>query len=304
MTWGMFGGRRAAVYAGLAAMAVGLGVGGRCVAWRAFAPATPPKIATGPGLGAVMVCGGGALPEDVRGRFLDLAGGRGAKLVVIPTAHAAADAPEAEAIYLKPWRDLGVRNVKLFHTRSRSQADDPAFCRPLAEASGVWISGGKQAMLADSYVGTEVERQLQGVVRRGGVVAGTSAGAAILTRVMIVSGRSEAKEGRGFDFLPGAVVDQHFLRRKRVNRLLDILNRHRDLIGFGVDEGTALLFRGGRLNVLGDSYVVACLPGEEGKPPRMEYLKKGDEADFASLKGPSPAIVSTQNLDDVLTSEQ
>ena len=290
--------RRASLYGLGVLAAIAVGVGGRALAWRAIASPHPTTISVGPGAGSLMICGGGKLPDDVRRRFLDLAGGSNARIVVIPTAHAAADGADAEDLYVKPWRDLGATAVTMLHTRSRAMADDPTFLAPLREATGVWISGGKQSVLADMYGETEVERQLKAVVGRGGVVGGTSAGAAVMTRVMIQSGRREAKVGRGFDLLADAVVDQHFLKRKRVDRLVGLLGKNPGLLGFGIDEGTALLVRSNHLSVLGDSYVVACLPAtDEAHPSKLEFLRRGDEADLESLRGPAPHIVSAIDLD-------
>ena len=100
---------------------------------------------------------------------------------------------------------------------------------------------------------------------------------------------------QGFDFLPGAVVDQHFLKRNRLGRLLSVLTDHPDLIGLGIDEKTALVIhlRSHLLNVIGDSYVVACVPGPVGHPARLAILKPGDEANLAHLRevdDPSLAI--------------
>ena len=295
---------KAAMYAVAALGALAIGLAGRSVVWSAIGSRTEASAAIEPRGGALLICGGGKMPDEVKGRFLDLAGGRDARIVVIPTAHAAADSKDADAIYLAPWRKLGVSHVEMLHTRSREAADDPLFLKPLLGATGVWIGGGKQATLAAIYGGTEVERQLKALIARGGVVGGSSAGAAIMTRVMIQGGRTEATEGRGFDLLSDAVVDQHFLKRKRLKRLLGLLTKHPGLLGFGIDEGTALLVRGNRLDVLGDSYVVACLPCPEGESPRMEFLRKGDEADLASLRSPSPRIVATVDLDEVLSAEK
>ena len=128
------------------------------------------------------------------------------------------------------------------------------------------------------------------------MIGGTSAGAAVMTRVMITRGRTTADVGEGFDFFPGAVVDQHFLKRNRLSRLLSVLTDHPDLIGLGIDERTALVVnvRSRLLNVIGDSYVVACVPGPAGHPARLEILKPGDEANFSRLKeeeDPGLAIV-------------
>lgn len=279
--------------------AVAAGVLGRSLAWTAMAPKSQALAPYGSKGGALMICGGGTLPDEIRERFIELAGGaKNAKIVVIPTAHATADAPNAHDVYLKPWRDRGVETISMLHTRSRTTADDPAFVELLKNATAVWISGGKQANLATAYGGTEVERQLKLLLDRGGIIGGTSAGAAIMTRVMIQSGRTEPTEGQGFDLLADAVVDQHFLKRKRVDRLVKLLGKHPGLLGFGIDEGTAMLVRSNHLTVLGESYVVACLPGVGPETPKLEFLRKGDEADLASLRGPEPRIVPAFNWDE------
>jgi len=253
---------------------------------------------TYPGGGSLVICGGGSTPESIRDRFFELAGGHRARIVVIPTANRNADDPRSLSA-LDPWKARGPASVRLLHTLKREVADDPAFSQPLREATGVWIGGGSQDRIARSYVGTEVERQLQALLLRGGVIGGTSAGAAVMTRVMIENGKLKAKLGQGFDFLPGAVVDQHFMKRNRVHRLLGVLEEHPELIGFGIDEGTALVVhvRDNRLRVIGDSYVFACVPDPDGHPARVEILKPGDEADLASLKDPAREIVSTVDLD-------
>jgi cyanophycinase len=258
------------------------------------------KAGPNKGGGSLVICGGGRLPDEVRDRFVELAGGRKAKIVVIPTAHAAADGPDA-LHYLDIWKHCGVASVELLHTRSRDKANDATFIEPLIDATGVWLGGGKQTWLADVYAGTEVERQLKSLLVRGGVIGGSSAGAAAMTRVMIAGGRAEVKEGQGFDLLPGSIVDQHFMKRNRVSRLLEVLTRHPGLVGFGIDEQTALVVRGKRLTVIGNSYVMACLPSSSGRPPRIEVLKRGDETDLAALSGPSVAITSAMGLDEVLS---
>lgn len=229
-----------------------------------------------PSRGALVICGGGRLPGSVHDRFMELAGGPRARIVVVPTAGSDAVLRDVAAS-LDLWRSRGATSVHLLHTRSRVEADDPAFSRLLNEATGVWLGGGNQSRLSESYVDTEVERRLKGVLDRGGVIGGTSAGAAIMTRVMIVGGRARAIAGRGFDLLPGSVVDQHFLKRDRLGRLLGLLEAHPDLVGFGIDEGTALVLRGDRLSVVGDSCVVACMPAAPDRTNRQVIHHPGDE---------------------------
>jgi cyanophycinase len=259
--------------------------------------------------GSLVICGGGKLPDQVRDRFLELAGGPKARIVVIPTAHAYADTPQVKQA-LEFWKGQPLASVSLFHTRSRAKADDKDYVRPLAEATGVWIGGGRQQYLTDVYLGTEVERQLKALLDRGGVIGGTSAGAAVMTRVMIDSGRTEAKVAQGFDFLEGVVVDQHFLKRGRHKRLLGVVRQHPDLIGLGIDEQTALVVnvRSKRIKVIGNSYVVACFPtsaaeadradglGEPSSP--LEFLRPGDEADLSRLRSrEANAVIPGLDLD-------
>jgi cyanophycinase len=299
------------LYAGLlAGVAVVFHLRASLASW-AFASRSPSlaaKAITAPG-GSLVICGGGKLPDQVRDRFLELAGGPKARIVVIPTAHAYADTPQVKQA-LEIWKGQPLASVSLFHTRSRAKADDKDYVRPLAEATGVWIGGGRQQYLMDVYLGTEVERQLKALLDRGGVIGGTSAGAAVMTRVMIDSGRTEAKVAQGFDFLEGAVVDQHFLRRGRVKRLLGVVRQYPDLIGLGIDEQTALVVnvRSKRMNVIGNSYVVACFPdrqaeadgpeGLRGASPPLEFLKPGDEADLSRLRSrDANAVIPGLDLD-------
>jgi cyanophycinase len=255
------------------------------------------------GHGALVICGGGGIPDTVRTRFLELAGGMNARIVVIPTAHRSADGPGAE-MALDSWKKHRLASIQLFHTRSREVANDAEFVRPLSEATGVWFDGGLQSLLTEAYLGTEVERQLKALLDRGGVIGGTSAGAAVMSRVMIAGGRTKPDVREGFDFLPGVVIDQHFLRRNRLTRLLSVLSEHPDLIGLGIDERTALVvnLKSHLLNVLGDSYVVACVPGTPGQAARLAILKPGDETNLTALKeseDPSLAIAPALSFESL-----
>ena len=119
--------------------------------------------------GALVIVGGGGMPDGVRDRFMALAGGKAAKLVVIPTASESADKKEEEEGYLQPWRKYGPASLVLLHTRSRAKADDPSFARPIAEAAAVGFSGGDQVKLVAPYRGTAVEREMRGAPEsRGG----------------------------------------------------------------------------------------------------------------------------------------
>ena len=127
--------------------------------------------------GTLVVCGGGTMPEEVYDKFVELAGGSQARIVLIPTAYPF-DSLEAAKRRYSGWRDLDVESVDFLDTDSSDQADMDDFVEPLRKATGVWITGGEQGRLADIYAGTKVEKEIRGVLERGGVVGGTSAGAA------------------------------------------------------------------------------------------------------------------------------
>ncbi len=129
---------------------------GCCLAWS-LAGAQPPEPRIHPGGidGALVLCGGGKLPEAVYERFVQLAGGENAKLVIIPTGSDTANNGDAEKL-LVPWKARKVASAIALHMRDRRVADDPKFAGPLREATGVWFGGGQQSRIAEAYVGTAV----------------------------------------------------------------------------------------------------------------------------------------------------
>lgn len=232
--------------------------------------------------GSLVICGGGVLPEAIFTRFVELAGGDEARVIIITTASILADTSEVPA-RLEPWRKHKLVSLDVLHTRSREVANDPEFVKPLTQATGVWFWGGTQSWLVDTYGGTRSEEALHGILKRGGVIGGTSAGAAIMSPVMIRHGNPEPEVGRGFGFLPGTVVDQHFLKRNRKDRLLNVLSRHPGHVGLGIDENTALVVQGRSVSVIGDSLVQAWYPAAEDRPERLQVLSPGIEADLVAL---------------------
>lgn len=232
--------------------------------------------------GSLVIGGGGGMPPLVIAEFLRLAGGSKSRLVIIPTASSRADKPD-NGKTVKLWQERGAGVANLLHTRSKDEANRASFVAILKKATGVWIGGGSQSRIMAAYLGTKVETELKALLKRGGVIGGSSAGAAIMTKLMISGGRGEAKTKQGFGFLPGAVVDQHFLRRNRVNRLLDALHRHPGLVGIGIDEGTAIVWSGDEIRTIGESYVSVFVPQSDGKPMRVEILNDGEKLSLRSL---------------------
>ena len=238
--------------------------------------------------GTLLIVGGGQMSEQIRQRFVDLAGGRDARIVVIP-AESIND--QSRAQYRDAWSMYDVNSIDVLHTDSRTQADDPDFSSVLETATGVWLGGGQQTWLTAWYGRTRVESRLKELLARNGVIGGTSAGAAVMSRVMIAGGRDQPTMGQGFDLIPGAVIDQHFIKRNRMSRLQRVLEQHPDLIGFGIDEGTALQYgvETGRFQVLGQSSVVACVmlksaENEKSSKLHLQFLNPGAESDVERLR--------------------
>lgn len=230
--------------------------------------------------GSLVICGGGDLPEEIYQEFISLAGGEGARLVIIPTAYPFPDMSYAKRAY-GGWYDEDVKSVKFLDAKSREEADTDDFIQPLQRATGVWISGGMQGRLSDTYANTKVELAIKEVLNRGGVVGGTSAGAASMSRVMIRYGTpSNAHLGQGLGLLQNAIVDQHFLARKRLPRLIGALSQYPSLVGIGVDEGTAVIVRQNRVRVVGDSDAVVCMGQTANRSAAMIRLKPGTEVEL------------------------
>ncbi|HTI50096.1 MAG TPA: cyanophycinase [Planctomycetaceae bacterium] len=232
--------------------------------------------------GTLVICGGGEVSDDIMLQFVEAAGGEDARVVVITTASETADTDEIEED-LEFWRELKLERLTVLNAHSRDTANDPEFIRPLEDASGIWFIGGKQARLADTYVGTASEQKIHAVLQRGGVVGGISAGAAVMSSVMIRDGETEPQMGRGFGLLPGMIVDQHFLARSRQQRLMGALAAHPGMVGIGIDEGAAVVVHGRRMTVVGNSDVVACISPSSGRGAKVETLKPGSQADLVAL---------------------
>lgn len=220
--------------------------------------------------GSLVIGGGGGMPQQVWDRFMELAGGEEARLVIIPTASSRADSLIPEQ-YLADWYTRNPSSVVMLHTCSQEKANDPDFVAPLKKATGVWFGGGSQSRIARAYLGTLVEKELYGVLERGGVIGGSSAGAAIQCRTMIRGGDEVARIMRGLDFLPGSIIDQHFLARGRQKRLIAAVKDHPGMVGFGIDEKTALIVtQGSNIEIVGES----CVMVYAAKSENFLFLEK------------------------------
>ena len=228
-------------------------------------PGPPGRLAAaplvrGPERGALVIVGGGRVGPEILTRFFDLAGGRDAPLVVIPTANGADSYPD-DWPGLKMFKDFGATHVTVLHTNDRKVADSEAFVRPLSTARAVWFPGGRQWRLVDSYLHTRTEREVERVLERGGVVGGSSAGASILASYMVRGARENnyimmaPGYEEGFGLIKGVAIDQHMLTRNRQDDLEEVVAKHPDVLGIGIDESTAVIVRGQQLEITGASKI-------------------------------------------------
>jgi cyanophycinase len=249
--------------------------------------------------GALVICGGGPTPDAVCDEFIRLAGGKKARIVLIPSAYSYSSMAYIQQRF-KGWREYSVASFIILDAHSRAEANATRFVGTLEKATGVWIPGGSQGRLAEIYGGTKSETAIRGVVERGGVVGGTSAGAAVMSQVMIRYGNSSAVvTSRGFGLLSGAVVDQHFSQRGRHARLLDVLEDNPGLLGLGVDERTGLIVQGNHLRVIGDSRVTVYIPSEARRASLVYRMKPGDQADLTMANERAKDIQSRVDLTKV-----
>ncbi|WP_404382611.1 cyanophycinase [Knoellia locipacati] len=189
-------------------------------------------------------------------RFVRISGGRKARLVVIPTASSFQD--EVVASYTEVFTRFGVESVEVVNPQSRRDAHDPAAVALVDEATGVFMSGGSQLRLSQFFPGTPLGDALHRAHARGTVVAGTSAGASIMSEFMISMGdegitpvQRASQISAGLGLLKGVIVDQHFAQRSRYGRLMSVVASSPSLLGIGIDEDTAIEVAGTAFTVHG-----------------------------------------------------
>jgi cyanophycinase len=259
-------------------------------------------VVKGPQTGALVIVGGGRVGNDIMTRLFDLGGGRHAPLVVIPTANGAESYPD-DWSGLKMFKDFGADNITLLHTNDRKVADSDAFVKPLTTARIVWFVGGRQWRLVDSYLHTRTQREVERVLERGGVVAGSSAGASIIADYMVRGARENnyimmaPGYEQGFGLMTGVAIDQHMLTRNRQDDLEEVVAQHPELLGIGLDESTAIVVRGQEFEVVGASKIAIhdgrAVAGERQQRNGKKYyfMAPGERYDLTKLEriGKRPA---------------
>ncbi len=219
--------------------------------------------------GHLVIIGGGEKLVDIKKKIVELAGGDKAKIVIFPNA--SSYPYESGERHRQQFELFGAEKVSVIYCLGDS-LNMKEVVDLVKEATCVFFGGGDQVKLTDELRGTKAFEAVKEVYKRGGVVSGTSAGAAVMSKVMITGnelinkdssrifwqiqkGNVELKEG--FGFLEDVIIDQHFVVRKRHNRLISVLLEQKVKVGIAIDESTALIVKPGRkYEVLGESLVL------------------------------------------------
>lgn len=223
--------------------------------------------------GSLVMAGGGKLPEKIRKRFVELAGGKNARIVIIPTGGRKRGKVD-ETSFLQPWSSFQVASKSVLFSRPRQKINENSSVALLKKATGVWFCRGGKVHVTQVLKNTIIEKQLHALLKRGGVIGGNASGASALASLTIQRSKPTVRLADGFGFLPGTVVDRRFHKRNRKPRLTKVLRENPGYVGIGIDEETALLVQGRRLRVLGKGTVTVLLGKTKTRPLKEIVLKE------------------------------
>ena len=250
-------------------------------------PATPTQQQS---RGYVIPIGGAEAKRkdpEILERFVELCGGKDARILVIPTASLL---DETGPAYMEVFEDLGAKAMCI-PIEEREQCFDNEIVEVMERASGIFITGGNQLRLSTILGGTPVARAIRRLNAEGVHMAGTSAGAAIISEHMIAGGRGgPSPRESGVTLAPGlgltnrAIIDQHFNRRGRMGRLLAALSFNPFACGLGIDENTAgFIAPDGQMEVVGHGTITVVDPSEL-RHSSMSYVRKAESISLIGLK--------------------
>ena len=221
--------------------------------------------------GKLLIIGGA---EDKEGdckilrEFLRCAGGTKAHIVIMTAATSLPG--EVGDNYIRVFERLGAEDVRVLDTQTPEDANNPEYLEAIEQATGIFFTGGDQARIISCLKDTKLDAAMHKRYSEGIIIGGTSAGAAMMPDMMIIEGDSETNPrvdvvamGPGMGFLPGVVIDQHFAQRGRLGRLVTALLLQPAVLGFGIDENTAILVSGDELEVIGESAVTVIDESEK-----------------------------------------
>ncbi len=230
-------------------------------AWASAVRGAEGASAPAPAKGHLVLNGGGGESDPFWPTIFRLAGGKDAAIVILPTASERAETGQE---YVDELKAMGATGMQAIELRRREDAAKPEFLAAIAAAKVIFFTGGDQAKITAAILGTPAEAAIRKVYEDGGILSGSSAGLACMSRVMLTGegdftvvrgGNVEVKEGLGY--VTEAILDQHFVARQRQNRLISVVLEHPELPGIGVDERTSIWIRPDRtFDVMGEGWVM------------------------------------------------
>lgn len=241
----------------------------------------PESMTSGPGI--LMPIGGAEDKLDdkvILSEFVQLSGGEEARIAIVPTASSIETAGlRYKALFL----GLGAKSAEVVYIGSREDANESVNLDLVANATGVFLTGGNQMRLSAIIGGTQLEKLVRERHEAGAVVAGTSAGASILSAHMVAMGASGATPKlrmaqmfAGFGLISNVIIDQHFRQRDRIGRLLALVAGNPGLLGIGIDEDTSVIIDNeGLLRVIG-RHSVTIVDGSHMQSDIFEVKRYGD----------------------------
>ena len=228
----------------------------------------------------LMAIGGNMrLDGEIAREFLCRSGGVDARLVVIP---AASSRISGGTEFLQAWQEMGLKNPPIIlPVHERNHSFEAEHIETIQKATGIFFTGGNQLRLTTVLAGTPLQKAILELFHRGTVVAGTSAGAAVMGGMMITGGKTTtgarfgtAQFAAGLGFYEGLLFDQHFYQRNRIGRLIYAVTLHPHLLGVGLDEDTAVILVDGCMTVIGKR-VVTIIDGQDIMETNIDQVSSG-----------------------------
>lgn len=267
--------------------------------------------------GSLVIIGGANEADNaaIYNSIIDLSGGKSKAIIgIFPTA---SQSMSSSVTMKKELEDYGVpadqvRIIEITKDNYKDKVNNDEIVKQIEECTGLFFVGGDQLRITRAFYNedgsnTKALDAVWGVYNKGGLISGTSAGAAIMSKTMIQNVTSlealqngvtydENEEGslyitKGLGFFEGGIVDQHFSKRGRIGRLLVALESEKVKFGFGIDENSAMVVKGNTIEVIGESgmFLVDASKVKKSKKGAytgavVSYIEKGDKYNFVTKK--------------------
>jgi cyanophycinase len=258
------------------------------------------------GHGTAIAIGGHEDKKEEKRILREVASRVGSGRLVVTTI-ASSEPEEMWATYEPLFRNLGVRHVHHLDVRTREDALEDKHIRVLDDATVVFFTGGDQLKVTSQIGDTPCYERIREIYESGGTIAGTSAGASVMSETMMVGGDGdsslrlgdELRMAPGLGIVSGVLIDQHFAERGRVGRLLAAVTQNPRIVGLGIDENTAAVVRGQHLTVLGSGAIYVL----DGRRVSYSNVAEASEDKTMSVFNVTLHLLTEGNVLDLISRE-